>query len=138
MFGFAVVLFVTKLAATWLLPQWFGYPGISAATSLAHAGYALCLLGFIVRKTSTGSTRPFAWRLGRILLAGGIGLAVIMLLQDFWPAGLNGTGRSLAAARMALSGVVLTTAYVALSLILGLGPSLAELFSVRTKRNENS
>ena len=136
-FGFAVVLFVTKLAATWLLPRWLGYPGISAATSLAHAGYALLLLGFIVRKTRTGSTRPFVWRLGRILLAGGLSLLVIMLLQDFWPAGLNGAGRSLAVARMALSGAILATAYVALLWILGLGASLAELLSIRTRGSED-
>ncbi len=136
--GFAVVLFVTKLAATWLLPQWFGYPGISAATSLAHAGYALLLLGFIVRKTRTGSTRPFAWRLARILLAGGLSLGATMLLQDVWPDALNGAGRSPAAARMALWGAILATTYVAFSLILGLGPSLAELFSIRTGGSENS
>ena len=67
---FAVILLVIKFAATALLPRWFGYVGISAATSLAHVGFGLGLMGYIVARWSPHDRNRFVATLVRLFLSG--------------------------------------------------------------------
>ncbi|MDH3889695.1 MAG: hypothetical protein OEV49_01315 [candidate division Zixibacteria bacterium] len=83
---FAGVFLVTKLAATALLPQWFGYVGISAASSLSHVGFGLGLMGYIVVQWSPHDRNRFLFTLLRLVLAGFlVYLAASVFRRITWP-----------------------------------------------------
>ena len=71
-----VMLFIVKFAGSALLPIWLGYPGLTAATSVAQVCFALALLAYIMVRTRMERKKEFLWLLARILVAGVLALAV--------------------------------------------------------------
>jgi putative peptidoglycan lipid II flippase len=83
---FAVIFLITKFAATALLPRWFGYIGISAASSVSHVGFGLGLMGYIVAQWSPHDRNRFIFTLVRLFLAGFVVyMAAYVFRRVTWP-----------------------------------------------------
>lgn len=102
--AFAVVVFATKFAGTFGLSQIFGYPGITAATSLAHVGFAVFMLIFLtIRVPATDKVR-FVWDLVMLLLIGVATTLFGLYLNGLIAGWIDGTGHAAVFARLLLSG----------------------------------
>ena len=67
---FAAVIFATKFVGTFVLAKIFGYAGITAATSLAHIGFASFMLIFLTKKVPATVNVRFVWNIVMLLLIG--------------------------------------------------------------------
>ncbi len=79
-----LVAFLLKFVGTAFLPQWFGYPGISAATSLAFLVMAILLVVLLGKKVVTKDRSRFALFLAQILVAGPIAAVALMTVKEYW------------------------------------------------------
>lgn len=108
---FAIVVFAVKFTATFGLSEMFGYPGITAATSLAHVGFAAFMLIFLtVRAPATDKVR-FVWDVVMLLL---IGVATVLAgthLNRLVAERIPSTGYAPVFARLLLSGVSVIVVY---------------------------
>ncbi len=82
----ATLFLFVKLVGTALLPQWFGYAGISAATSVAHVGFGVGLMSYIITKWPSGDQRQFVVTLVKLILGGlFVYLAAYLFRRFTWP-----------------------------------------------------
>ncbi|MFZ1682578.1 MAG: lipid II flippase MurJ [Candidatus Zixiibacteriota bacterium] len=127
------VLFITiagygvKIAGTILLPRWFGFSGISLATSASMLTMAAGLLIFCLRKSREGMNPEFrrtVWRLIGMGLV--LGMALVYVSQ--FEQGLESDSSWLEAAeRLAVSGVITAGLYSVLMFLFGFGSYLRRL-----------
>jgi putative peptidoglycan lipid II flippase len=75
-FIFAVIIFITKYAATILLPQWMGYAGITVATTIAHVGFAAFMTVFLTRRVPATDKPRFVFNVIMLLVVGVLAAAV--------------------------------------------------------------
>lgn len=117
--GFAVILLVTKFAASALLPRWFGYVGISAATSISHVGFGLGLMGYIVAKWSALNRNRFISTLVRLFLAGFVVyLAAYVFRRVTWPL-VEDASHIVMYLALAASALIVFGSYVGMVALLG-------------------
>ena len=129
---FTVLLLASKFAATALLPRWFGYPGISAATSLSQVGFALLLLALVVRRSRMEAWGRLAGQLVKIAAAGAVGLAGVLVFERMAGAALfEGFSRPTALLKIVLDGVVLAIIYGLLVYFMGFGEYIKNILRMK-------
>ncbi|MEA3296943.1 MAG: lipid II flippase MurJ, partial [candidate division Zixibacteria bacterium] len=130
----ALTALVVKFTATALLSRWLGYPGISAATSLAFVGYGAGLLVYLTRRPQVPGGRTFIWLLTRILLAGGMSLIVVNFLKNRFGMDMSGTGYFDDLLMFSVWAVAFAFLYAGFALCLGLKPFFTELIWNRHRK----
>ena len=126
-----------KFAATALLSRWIGYPGISAATSLAFVGYGAGLLVFVSLREKASDLWAFVWLLIRILLAGGVSLIVIDFVKNRIGWVMAGTDTLEVLLMFATLATAIALLYAGCAWGLGLKPFFSELiWNRRRKQSE--
>lgn len=121
-------LLMVKFAATALLPRWFGAPGISAATSVSFAGFALLLFFLTMRRGGTSKTTATVMVIARLLAAGLLAGVATFALTDYLNSYMDGSGLIGLLLRLTVSTGVLLTVYVGLTISLGLKKQMLEVF----------
>ncbi len=132
----AVFVFAVKALGTWVLADLYGYGGISAATSLAHIGFAGILMMTVLRRASIPGAAGFLLTLLRVLLAGIAAAVVVGYLRTVAPDWWLEHSRNLAIIRLAISGMVIGALYVIFGVMIGLRKEFLSLIRWRQKRAE--
>ncbi|MDF1543969.1 MAG: lipid II flippase MurJ [bacterium] len=132
--GLVLVAFVLKFTGTAYLPEWLGYPGISAATSLAFLVMALLLVFLISRRTVGGERKVFTFFLARMFLAGPIATVAVLSLKEY---ALPTLAPSVPNQLLMLTGVFAAVAllFLVVLVLLGGGDSLTKLIGEARKRS---
>jgi peptidoglycan biosynthesis protein MviN/MurJ (putative lipid II flippase) len=125
------MLFVTKWIATALLSRWFGYGGITAATSLALIAFALSMLIFLTFRAGLDSKRRFMLVLVRLILAGLAASLVASYAGGWLPDYLQTVARLNVFLKLAVSSVIIGLCYLLLVYVSGLGYLLRDSVSLR-------
>lgn len=120
--GFAVIIFITKFFTTLLLPRWLGYAGITTATSIAHIGFALFMLTFIIKRTVAVNKRRFVMTIVRLILVGVATVFVMTYFNNLLPEYLSQFNHIKILLKLLLSGLVLGAVYLLFIHIVGLRP----------------
>jgi len=124
---------VSKFAATALLPQWFGYPGISAATTISQVGFAILLLILVVRRSQMKDWGRLTGNLLKIILAGLIALAVGHMFDRFIIAGtFGGFTRSDSFIKICLNGLIILVVYGLLVYLMGFGEYIKSILRLKS------
>ena len=127
-FWLALFALVTKVAATFLLPRYVGYPGITAATTLSQLLFAIGLFLLCMRRARIPHAAQFIWIICKLLIAGGISIFVGYFISGALVMAILGTTLGAALTRLAISGLTILAAFFGAALILGFGSYFALLF----------
>jgi len=128
---FTIMLFATKWIATALLSRWFGYGGITAATSLALIAFALSMLIFLTFRAGLDSKRRFMLVLVRLVLAGLVTALAATYAGGWLPDYLQTVARLNVFLKLAASSVIIALCYLLLVCGSGLGYLLRDSVSMR-------
>ncbi|UCD64512.1 MAG: hypothetical protein JSW34_03500 [Candidatus Zixiibacteriota bacterium] len=109
--AFTVVVFATKFVGTFVLPGFFGYAGITAATATAHVSFAALMLIFLTLKVPATDTVRFVWNVVMLLLTGVVAGLAGNHFNGFIAGYSGGSGYQHVLARLALSGAFLVVLY---------------------------
>jgi nitrogen fixation/metabolism regulation signal transduction histidine kinase len=115
------------VAATFLLPRYVGYPGITTATSLSQLFFGIGLVVLCLRRARIPHAAQFIWTICKLLIAGGIAILLGYLVSDAVAAAVHGNTVGHAMSRLAISGLTILTAFLGAALILGFGSYFALL-----------
>ena len=129
---FTIMLFATKWIATALLSRWFGYGGITAATSLALIAFALSMLIFLTFRAGLDSKRRFMLVLVRLVLAGLVTALAATYAGGWLPDYLQTVARLNVFLKLAASSVIIALCYLLLVYGSGLGYLLRDSVSMRS------
>jgi len=124
---FTALLLATKFVGTALLPRWFGYPGITAATSISQVSFAAALLILIIKRSGMTGYGRFVWRLVKLSLAGVVAWMILYVVRHFLPEAASEMTRIDSVVRLAVSGVVVFGSYLLLVWLAGLGGFMGEV-----------
>lgn len=127
-FWLAVVALGFKIAATFWLPDLIGYPGITSATSLSQMFFAAGLLALCAKRATPALTSNLASAIGRLLLAGAIGLLAGQLIAYSLHVYIEGSTLGAALLRLSIGGLTILAAFAGAALMLGFGSYFALLF----------
>ncbi len=133
---FTIMLFVIKWVATALLSRWFGYSGITAATSLALIAFALSMLIFLIFRARLDGKWQFVLVLVRLIVAGLVAAIVAAYAGGWLPDYLQTVARVNVFFKLAVSSVIVLLSYLLLVYGSGLGYLVRD--SVSMKRGEAS
>lgn len=131
---FTVILLVTKFVGTALLPRWFGYPGISAATTISQVAFATALLMLIVRRSGMSAYGRFAIRLVKLFATGAAAWVVLYTVRHILGQTVADMTRVDALIRLAVAGVIVFGSYLLFIWLAGFGGFIAEV--IRRKPRE--
>jgi len=135
---FTLMLFVTKWVATALLSRWFGYGGITAATSLALIAFALSMLIFLTFRAGLDNKRQFVLVLVRLVLAGLVTALAAAYAGGWLPDYLHMVARLNVFLKLAVSSVIIVLCYLLLVYGSGLGYLLRDSVSMRRGKASTS
>ena len=125
---FTVILLATKFIGTALLPRWFGYPGISAATTISQVSFAAALLVLIVKRSEMKAYRHFVIQLLKLFVAGAVAWGVLYFARYLFVETTAEMTRIDAVVRLVVSGVVLFGCYGAFVYLAGFGGFIGAVF----------
>ncbi len=133
---FTVILLGAKFVATALFSRWFGYPGISAATTLSQVSFAIALLVLVIQRARMPEKGQFVFSVFKLLLAGAAGFLVLYFLgpviAEYFPA----VSRLQAVIRLIISGIVLFVVYLILVYWMGLGTYISRTIRISPRPAE--
>ncbi|HOP07594.1 MAG TPA: lipid II flippase MurJ [candidate division Zixibacteria bacterium] len=128
---FAAVMLLVKFAATGILPLWFGYQGISAATSLAHLGMALMLMILTIRRSAAVAGRRIGFDILRLLASGATAFVVTLLVDSYLLCRLDESSLLALIIKLIISAAVVLASFVSGGLIFGVKRVFADYIALR-------
>lgn len=132
-----VVMLLAKFVATALLPQRFGYPGISAATTISQVLFAAGLIALVVRRHGGDQARRMLGQVVRVIIAGAVAAVavwyVVPVIRELIPA----EGRVDALLRVAAIAAVTVVVYLAGAMLLGLGQQMKAVLAGKRWKSES-
>ena len=118
--GIAIIILILKTAGNFILPEFFGYAGISMATSVAHVGTAVFLIGLILKKSKTLSSSLLINKIVRIIILFVINLIILIFIKDLFKGYFNLSNRFDLLLELIVSGIILIMIYLLTSWLFGL------------------
>lgn len=131
---FTILLLATKFVGTALLPRWFGYPGITAATSVSQVSFAAALLVLIIYRSGMVGYGRFIWKLVKLSLAGAAAWLVLSLVRHVLPEAPLEMTRGDAVVRLGVSAFIVFGSYLLFVWLVGFGSFVGEV--IRRKPRE--
>jgi len=131
---FTIILLVTKFLTTALLPLWFGYAGISAATSISQVGFAVLLFLLIIKRHRMESKGKFVFSIIKIFLAGIIGFVLVYYVNHIAGGYLVEMSRYTSVLKIAISSAAVLLFYGLPVYLFGFGDYIKEILRLKENR----
>jgi len=117
---FAILTFIIKFTGNFLFTEWFGYQGLTIASSLSYTLFAILLLLTILISIKFDQKKQFILNIFRILVCGVLTIVCAYYIKDYFPKSANQLSYFNAVITLLLSGIVIVFLYSLFSYMLGL------------------
>jgi putative peptidoglycan lipid II flippase len=131
---FTVILLVMKYLTTALLPAWFGYAGISAATSISQVGFAVLLFLLIIKRQRTALQGKFIFSIIKIFSAGIIGFILVFYVNRIVGGYFEEMTRLNSVIKLAVSSAAVLLFYGLPVYLFGFGDYIKEILRLKENR----
>ncbi|MBN1213092.1 MAG: polysaccharide biosynthesis C-terminal domain-containing protein [candidate division Zixibacteria bacterium] len=132
---FTVFLLVLKYLTTALMPLWFGFAGISAATSISQVGFALLLFLLIVKRHRMEAKGKFILSIIKIFTAGIIGFILVYYVNYFAENYLDVMSRTASVIKIGISSSAILLFYGLPVYLFGFGDYIKEILRLQKSKD---
>jgi putative peptidoglycan lipid II flippase len=130
---FTVLMFVLKFAGNFIFTYWFGYQGITMASSLSFLLFASLLVLTILTTVKFNNKKQFVQNIIKILFIGVLTTICIFFIKDIFPESLSQLSYSNSIITLLLSGVLIVIIFLLFSCLFGLKTLIKDLVVIREK-----
>lgn len=124
---FAILIFIVKFIGNFLFTEWFGYQGLTIASTLSYMLFAILLVSTILISIEFGQKKQFLLNIIRIFICGILTIVCVYYIKDYFPEYLDKLSYINASITLFLSGIVIVVLYALFSYLLGLKVLIKDL-----------